>query len=139
MKRAAVMWTGLLLAALLCACGSGGVSGTVVDCGESELYGQEDLEAAAEAVLRGFEADFDGCVLHTLEYAGDDVSAQELEYCRSLDGERDFTECAVFESSFHSPESGGGTWEADREYTGWSWHVAREDGGEWTLLAGGYA
>ena len=76
------MWAVLLLAGLCCACV---VSEAVIDCGESGLYAVEDLEAAAEIILTEF-ADFDGCVLHTLEYAGDDVSARELEYYRARAG-----------------------------------------------------
>ena len=38
------------------------------------------------------------------------------------------------------PVNGGGAWEADREYTGWSWLLVREeDGGDWELLTAGYA
>ena len=133
-KGAFAMWAVLLLAGLCCACV---VSEAVIDCGESELYAVEDLEAAAEIILTEF-ADFDGCVLHTLEYAGDDVSARELEYYRGTG--RELAQCAVFTSSFHSPVNGGGAWEADREYTGWSWLLVREeDGGDWELLTAGYA
>ena len=138
MKRAAAVWAALLLACLLYACGGGDVSEAVIDYGESELYGAKELEAAARAVLKEF-SDFDGCVLHTLEYAGDDVSVRELEHSRSLDGDRSFVQCVVFTSSFHSPEEGGGTWEADREYTGWTWTLAREENGSWALLSAGCA
>ena len=136
-KTASAVWAVLLLAGLCCACGGGDVSEAVIDCGESEFYGAEELEAAAEIVLTEF-AGFDGCVLHTLEYAGDDVSARELEYYRGTD--RELAQCAVFISSFHSPVNGGGAWEADRAYTGWSWLLVREeDGGDWALLTAGYA
>ena len=88
-------------------------------------------------VLKEF-GDFDGCVLRTLEYAGDDVSAGELEYYRGVG--RELAQCAVFTSSFHSPVNGGGAWEADRAYTGWSWLLVREEeGGDWELLTAGYA
>lgn len=139
MWRTAAICAGLL-ACLLCAWGGrgGDISGAVIDYGESELYTAEDLEAAAEAVLREF-ADFDGCVLHTLEYAGDDAGARELEYANSLSEDGDFAQCIVFTSSFRSPANGGGAWDRDREYKGWSWLLAREDGGDWEFLTGGYA
>lgn len=136
-KRALAVCAVLLPACLLCACGGGDVSEAVVDYGASELYEAEELETAAKVVLREF-GEFDGCVLHTLEYAGDDVSVRELEYYR---GEgRELAQCAVFTSSFHSPVNGGGAWDTDREYTGWSWLLVREEeGGDWALLDAGYA
>lgn len=136
-RRTAAVCAALLLVWLLCACGGGDVSEVVIDYGESELYEAEELEAAAKVVLKEF-GDFDGCVLRTLEYAGDDVSAGELEYYRGVG--RELAQCAVFTSSFHSPVNGGGAWEADRAYTGWSWLLVREeDGGDWALLTAGYA
>ena len=48
-----------------------------------------------------------------------------------------FTQCIVFESSFRSPEKGGGAWEAGKEYT-WSWYLARSEGGKWKLMTWGY-
>lgn len=138
MRRSAAVWTSLLLAIFLGACGGGDASGAVIDYGDSELFEAEELEAAAKVVLREF-ADFDGCVLHTLEYAGDDAGAQELDYANSLSGGGEFVQCVVFTSSFQSPVNGGGTWEKDREYKGWSWLLAREDGGDWEFLTGGCA
>ena len=48
-----------------------------------------------------------------------------------------FTQCIAFDSSFHSPENGGGAWEANEEYT-WSWWLARSEGGKWKLMTWGY-
>lgn len=125
-----------LMTCLLCACGGGDVSEAVIDYGESELYEAEELDAAAKVVLKEFR-DFDGCVLHTLEYAGDDAGARELENYRGAG--REYARCAVFTSSFRSPADGGGTWEAGREYTGWSWILVQEEGhGDWALLGAGY-
>ena len=48
-----------------------------------------------------------------------------------------FTQCIAFDSSFRSPENGGGAWEANEEYT-WSWWLARSEGGKWKLMTRGY-
>lgn len=54
------------------------------------------------------------------------------------DMQETFTECIAFTSEFHSPKKGGGAWNADTEYTGWKWWLARSDGGEWKLMTWGY-
>lgn len=126
----------LLTAALsLCACGrqSPDVS---IDYGSSSVYSTADIDSAV-AVIKAEFSEFEGCVLHALRYGGDDAARSNLDYCRSLDEGKDFTQCMVFDSSFHSPVKGGGAWEADTEYT-WTWYLAREADGAWCLLTYGY-
>lgn len=56
-----------------------------------------------------------------------------------------FTQCVLFESSFHSPVEQRDAWDADTEYEGWQWWLARSEGGAWTapdmglLICGGKA
>ena len=45
---------------------------------------------------------------------------------RTDDNKEAFTQCIAFESSFCSLKKGGGTWEANEEYT-WSWWLARSE------------
>ena len=52
--------------------------------------------------------------------------------------EETFTQCILFESSFHSPVDGGGAWYADQEYTGWQWWLARPEAGAWKLMTWGF-
>ncbi len=129
-----VLWI-LSISLSLCACG-GKTNGVVINYGESEIYSDDEINLAVEVVKAQFE-EFEGCELHTLSYAGDSACKAYLAYCCDLDENKDFVECIVFNSSFHSPKNGGGAWEADYEYT-WSWYLAREKNGSWTLLTFGY-
>ena len=108
------------------------------DYGDSDLYTQAELEAAAALIREQFES-FEGCELHALRYAGDVCnSAGNLQWMNSLEDGKNFTQVVEFLSDFHSPVEGGGAWEADQEYTDWQWWLAREDGGDWQLLTWGY-
>ena len=85
----------------------------------------------------------EGCVLHSLSYSSDstcntvDNVAWMIDLAEAYDEHEVFTQCIMFESSFRSPEQGGGAWAADEEYT-WSWWLARSEGGEWKLMTWGY-
>lgn len=127
---------GILLAVCLLSSCTGKTEGVSIDYGKSEVYSTEDMNAAIVGIKREFVT-FQGCVLHSLSYAGDDICKDSIEYCRSLDESMDFVECIVFNSSFHSPQNGGGAWEADEEYT-WTWYLARKCNGDWKLLGYGY-
>lgn len=130
-----LLWT-LCACVLLCAC-DGAQEKVEVDYGESAVYTEAEMDAAIQVILDTF-ADFEGCTLHALTYAGDIVSENNLGYCRTLSTEEEIEACMVFDSSFHSPKNGGGAWEADTEYT-WSWYLGRTTSGEWVLLTYGYA
>lgn len=108
-----------------------------IDCGTSTRYTQEDLERAGKIVADQIRS-FDGCELYSVTYAGDEVSAANLDYCNELAAPGTvYVDCVVFDSSFHSPVAGGGAWEPDTDYA-WSWYLARTDGGAWELLTYGY-
>ena len=120
------------------------IADCVVDYGTSELYEEADMDAALDAVLAEFST-WKGCVLKRFSYAGDDVSADNLEYANSLrdEGTEEFDQAIVFGSDFHSPsaeDAEGTAWEADTDYEGWSWTLGRTGAdGAWQLLTWGYA
>ena len=115
----------------------------VIDIGESEIFSEEDLMAAAEAIQDKFE-EFEGCELFDIRYAGDEECTEEnLKWMNELapgkDMEPNFTQVVNFLSDFHSPVDTEGTaWEADTDYLDWGWWLARADGGEWQILTWGY-
>ena len=110
-------------------------SGAIIDLGESEIYSQDDLEAAVETILAEFDT-FEGCEMHIISYAGDEESMDNLEISNSLD-RGTYDECALFDSAFRSPKEQYGAWEADNEYT-WSWTLCRADKGDWVLVNFGW-
>lgn len=116
---------------LLSACGTE----PEIDLGDSAVFSEGDRMAAVDVILDQFNS-WEGCKMYSVSYAGDEVSSENLDYVRSLDEEKDFTECIVFDTSFRSPIRGGGAWNANTVYD-WTWYLAREADGEWHLLTWG--
>ena len=116
--------------------------GVEIDYGSSALYTEEEMNAAIEEIRREFDS-WEGCELHSVAYAGDEYCNEEnIAWMNELeaanDAEETFTQCILFESSFHSPVDGGGAWYADQEYTGWQWWLARPEAGAWKLMTWGF-
>lgn len=134
---------GILLAVVygvsLVGCGS--VKDLRIDYGTSEIYSQEDMEAAIKVILKEFDS-WDGCDMHFITYGGDDLCNEEnIEWMNDLKKNHDegevFTQCIEFTSNFHSPKDGGEGWNPDSEYTDWQWWLARSEGGKWKLMTWG--
>ena len=138
MKKYLILSLVSILALCLCgiAAAQDGESGAYIDLGESDLFTQEDLQAAVDVILAEFST-WEGTEMHVLTYAGDERSLSELEYVQEH-YEEGYDEVAVFLSSFRSPKEQYGAWEADEEYT-YSWTAARKDKGEWNLINWGWA
>jgi len=96
------------------------------------------MDSAISVIKKEFST-WDGCVLYSIKYAGDGICKDNVGYCNTLPKGASFDECIVFDSSFHSPKSGGDSGNPDEDYTGWSWYLARKDDGAWKLLMWGYA
>ena len=120
----------IVLVLLFAGCGKDGDTSKVeIDYGTSSVYSKEEIDSAIEIIKKQF-ASFEGCELHSLSYMPDEEcnNADNIEWMNNLrtdDNKEAFTQCIAFESSFRSPEKGGGAWEANEEYT---WSVAQIDG-----------
>ncbi len=142
MKRRFLVWLTVFCVSALAGCGDKAEEKVAVDYGSSSLYTKEDMQDAIEQIQAEFAA-WDGCELHSISYAGDaECNEANLAWMNAFeraDGDTEpYTQCIVFESSFHSPEKEAGAWIADEEYTGWQWWLARSDGGQWKLMTWGY-
>ena len=145
MKKNLVLTISMVIAAILCFCGIVCAQDTsvILKYGESELFTKEDMDAAFEAVMAEF-AGWEGCVLHSVTYAGDEWNdPAAVKWLNQLKAEKqaegpEYTECIMFLSSFHSPADGGGAWRPDDEYTVWQWWLGRPAGGDWQLMSWGY-
>ena len=109
-----------------------------IDYGTSELYSQEEMDAAVSKIIGEFST-WDGCEMHSIRYSSDDNNNSEnVKWLNEHDDGHDFTQCIMFYSDFHSPVAGGGAWNADNEYTNWQWWLGRTDGGDWEVVDWGY-
>ena len=110
----------------------------VVTLRDSALYSHAELLDAAAKVCREFDT-WEGCELHSLRYAGDELCTEEnLKWMNELNEEGNYTQVAAFLMDFHSPVEGGGAWEADKEYTDYEFWLARSTDSGWELLTWGY-
>lgn len=134
-----VIITVCVLVICICTAGAaiwvfGNPGGVRIDYNSCTEYSKEDIDSAARVVIENVDAR-EGCVLFSLKF----ITADELDYCRSLNKDVDYTECIVFKSAFRSPlKSRFGAWNANRLYT-WDWYLAREKGGPWEIVTEGYA
>ena len=118
--------TALILLLLCCVfglvgCGKGSVSEVKIDYGNSEIYSEEDMDAAIE-LIKGEFSTWEGCELHSISYSSDDeCNSKNIAWMNELAPAQgltdDFTQCIMFVSDFHSPKNGGGAWNADTEYS----------------------
>lgn len=131
MKRVLAFCLAVMALAALCSCS------VRIDYGHSELYSRSEMDAAILEIRLAL-AKMDGCVLHSLQYAGDAFCEKNLSYCQSLAEGQELRQCIVFYSSFRSPRHGGGAWEPNTEYR-WTWYLGRTAAGNWILLTYGYA
>ena len=134
---------GILLAVVygvgLVGCGS--VKDLRIDYGTSDIYTQEDMDAAIDVILKEFKT-WDGCEMHSISYEGDDSCNEDnIKWMNAFKKNHDegevFTQCIGFTSNFHSPKDGGEGWNENFEYTNWQWWLARSEGGEWKLMTWG--
>lgn len=131
----------LLLPALLLGL-MGCKSQVTIDYGTSTLYTKADMDAAIQLIRQEFDT-WKGCELHSIRYVSDENSSEKnLTWMNELGmangATQSFTQCILFESSFHSPRQNAGAWDPDQEYTSWEWWLARTEGGPWKLMTWGY-
>lgn len=136
----------LCIAAVLLLCGCGDVSGVHITDVPSELYTQEDINAAIRVIMRDFFQDWDNCSLREIRYAGDEIllepyedGSNELQYWTGL---YNADEAIILMSDFYvspaaeyDPEN---TLAADTLYTDWNWILVRDHGGAWRHMDHGY-
>lgn len=115
------------------------VSHTDVRLGKSDVLSQDSLQSAANSILAEISSWDSVKRVYDVTYCGDKISADNLDYCIML-GEKNYTQCAVFTSSFFTANSmGSGGFNPNSRYDGWSWYLAKTADGDWELLTWGYA
>lgn len=110
-----------------------------IDYGTSELYTNEELEAAVIQIKCKF-AFWDGCELQSIRYAGDKAATDEnIQWLNELGDGANYTQIAEFLMDFHTPnEIGDLTFNPDSDYTDYQWWLAVNDEGGWDIVSFGY-
>ncbi|MBR3314590.1 MAG: hypothetical protein IKG18_10670 [Atopobiaceae bacterium] len=113
-----------------------------VDYGSSTLYSKEDIDAAIDAVMVEFNT-WEGCTMKRIAFTDDKSCTDTLTYCNEMRDKDapEYDEAMLLTSEFHSPSevvSRGTAFEPEKDYTDYTWTLARTNGGEWKLLTWGY-
>ena len=116
---------------------SADLSNIKIDYKTSELYSKEDMDAAIKLILDEFNT-WEGCTLYDISYTDDQNCTDNLSHVNELSDDKQFDECIVFTSNFHSPKEGGGAWEPDYDYESWGLYLGSVKGEDWVLLDWGY-
>ena len=113
------------------------LSNIKIDYKTSELYSKEDMDAAIKLIVEEFNT-WEGCTLYDISYTDDQNCTDNLSHINELSDDKQYDECIIFVSNFHSPKEGGGAWEPDYDYENWEWYLGRVKGEDWELLTWGY-
>ena len=124
----------LLFACLMSfpSCGSGSVK--IVDR-SSEIYSDEDIEAAMEVVMQAFDESSELWYLLELSYIGDEW----LDSYQDWADRNDADEVIVILSDFYiSYFSDNPTMNTGSKYEDYNWILVRNEGEEWRIVDRGY-
>ena len=143
MKKIIAIIITAVCALQLVGCGEKPSEGAKIDYGTSSLYTKEEMDEAVELIKELFDSEYDGCELHSITYGGDsECNAENIDWLNDIEKARDneehFTKCIMFKSNWHSPKVGYGSFEDDKEYTGWQWWLGRSEDGDWKFIDCGY-
>ena len=134
MKKIVCTMLGILLVFSLSACG-GNVRGVKTHHVDSEMYSQDDINAAIDTIKKEFKSDWKGCTLTEIYYAGDDCSKDHQDWADRNNAD----EVIVLLSSFDVDSSGAdGSLNPNSTYDNWNWILVRTNGGQWQHVDDGY-
>lgn len=123
-----------ILALCLCSCG-GNVKNVKTHKVDSELYTQDDINAAIKTIKEEFNDNWKGCTLTDIYYAGD----KSLNSYQASVYSNDADEVIVLLSSFDVDSSGGdGSLNPNSTYDDFRWILVRKKGSKWKHVDGGY-
>ena len=118
------------------------VTDVAYDYGQSKLYKKAQIEECMDLVKCKF-AEWEGCELQALRYAGDEKNAREkVERLKSLNEKEpdQYTAIMVLETDFKTGEkiSDTLTLEPGKDYTDYQWILACDKDGSWEIVDAGY-
>ena len=102
---------------------------------DSEIYSADDINSAVDTIEKEFDANWNGCTLTEIYYAGDDYCTDFQEFADRNNAD----EVIVLLSSFDVDSSGGeGSLNPNSTYNNWNWILVRTKGGKWQHIDHGY-
>lgn len=135
MKKLTIILIAILTVITLCSCAND-VSNVKIDYGTSQIFTQQDREAAVDEIIGHFKTWSSGFTLYTVEYAGDELSQSELKYQKENNEWID--ECAVFYTSFMTPDRDDTGFSPAQVHSMWKYIMGRSDNGSWQIVGRGH-
>lgn len=125
----------VIMVLCLCACRSipGDVSKLTIIPKESQLYTQDEINAALEATKAHFKKNYNDCTLKEIYYVGD----QELQGWQNWAVDYDADDILVFRSTFDVGPHPDIAMNKNSTYERWKFILAREKGHEWKVVDAG--
>lgn len=137
MKKFISIFLVLVCSAGLSSCrdmAEGNVDNVKVAKVSSEIYTDEEIEAAIDVAKDYFKKHFSGCTLTEIEYVGD----ENLDFYQEFGERANADEVIVFVSTFDSGDDADGGLESNFTYENWNWILVRSNGGKWQHEDHGY-
>jgi len=128
----------VLAGALLLACAACGGGGVRMSFGKSDLFSEDEIKSAADAVIEKFNSDFTGCTMTKLWYdeavSTDALGRKNLHSEDDLDPDNSILLLCNFTTSADL-----GPFEPNSTYRQWAWTLVRENpDSDWIIQNYGY-
>ncbi len=108
-----------------------------IDYGNSAVYTEEDMEPLLTQLKCKF-AEWRGCELNRIAYAGDECTSKEnLDWVNSV-SDKTYVKVIEFLMDFHTVKDIQGAWEPDYDYKDYQWWMAQGEDGSWDIVSWGY-
>ena len=108
--------------------------------GSSDIYSQDELQAAVDAIMNTVWNEWTVKVkMQDISYQWDEESSSQLDYCKELSG--DVEQCVFFKTNFFIPEQDvemAWAFEPNKTMKDYGWFLWRIGSGEWKVLTSGY-
>ncbi len=125
----------LMLCLTVFGCRGGNTANAKTHEVESELYSQQEIDSAIDAIKQDFRKNWSGCCLTEIYYAGDNASRAHKDWAERNNAD----EVIVLMSSFDVDASGGNvSLNPNSTYENWNWILVRTGDGEWVHVDHGY-
>ena len=109
-----------------------------LDYGKSDIYTKDQMADLISQIKCKF-AEWEGCELRSIKYAGDKCNSKEnLEWMNSLSKDSKYISVAEFLMEFHTPKDGYGSFNPDQDYIDFQWWLASDEDDNWDIVTYGY-
>ena len=134
MKKLLAVLSAILLLLTVCSCGGNTTNAAIISV-DSDIYTDEDIDAAIETAMNYFKREFSGCTLKEIRYIGDGAKGSYDGWAKQYHADSAIILLSTFEVG---PSGGNGSLNPNSTYENWQWILVREANGGWKHATHGY-